>query len=33
MDFKIVCKSCWQMTKYDALDVVEEPCDKCGGEV
>jgi hypothetical protein len=31
MDFKIVCIKCWQMTKYDAFDVVNGlPCNKCG---
>jgi hypothetical protein len=32
MDFRIVCLSCWQLTKYDALGVDHsgQPCDKCG---
>ncbi len=30
-EFRIVCTKCWQLTKYDALDVVTgEPCNKCG---
>jgi hypothetical protein len=31
MDFKIVCIKCFQVTKYDVLDVVNGlPCNKCG---
>jgi len=30
MNFVIVCRHCWQNTKYDALDVVTGlECDKC----
>jgi hypothetical protein len=29
--FVIVCTTCWESTKYDALDIVTGlPCDKCG---
>ena len=31
--FVIQCISCWQNTKYDALDVPDGPCDKCGAEL
>ena len=34
MDFRIQCTTCWQATKYDALDSVDGlPCDKCGAKL
>ena len=31
MNWVIVCRSCWQGTKYDALDTTKGlECDKCG---